>query len=183
VTSPKKTAANRLNAGRSTGPRTRAGKDRARRNALRHGLSTDLNLDSTWGPQIDRFAHALAGEQALDDVVLAAARLASAAELDVVRIRRIRSGLMAQLTPLIEETGQVNQPSIFELAREGMQAGLRGSALVALIMARLSAQPSRRLSEIFAELARIERYERRAISRRKRLFRTLDALRRPKGRV
>ena len=38
VTSPRRVAANRRNAQRSTGPRTAAGKRRASRNALKHGL-------------------------------------------------------------------------------------------------------------------------------------------------
>jgi hypothetical protein len=35
----KQIAANRRNAGRSTGPKTAAGKDRAKGNALKHGLT------------------------------------------------------------------------------------------------------------------------------------------------
>src|SRR5262249_59767536 len=38
TTSPKRRAANRLNALRSTGPRTTAGKQRVRMNAIQHGL-------------------------------------------------------------------------------------------------------------------------------------------------
>ena len=38
MTSPRKLAANRLNAARSTGPRTPAGKTQSSRNALAHGL-------------------------------------------------------------------------------------------------------------------------------------------------
>ena len=45
----KQIAANKRNAARSTGPRTTSGKDRARMNALRRGLSyvgCDLSKDS-----------------------------------------------------------------------------------------------------------------------------------------
>jgi hypothetical protein len=37
-------AANRLNAQRSTGPRTEAGKANSRRNALKHGLTAEKML-------------------------------------------------------------------------------------------------------------------------------------------
>jgi hypothetical protein len=39
MTTEKQIAANRLNARRSTGPKTAAGKRRASQNALRHGLT------------------------------------------------------------------------------------------------------------------------------------------------
>lgn len=46
ASSQKRIDANRENARRSTGPRTRTGKDHARRNGIRHGLTaTDLLLD------------------------------------------------------------------------------------------------------------------------------------------
>ena len=41
MTSPKQIAANRLNARKSTGPRTALGKQRSRCNALRHGLTAE----------------------------------------------------------------------------------------------------------------------------------------------
>src|SRR5262245_46658738 len=51
-TSAKKIAANRRNAQLSTGPRTQAGKDRVRWNALRHGLTakhlTLSGFESRW---------------------------------------------------------------------------------------------------------------------------------------
>ena len=43
--SPRKLAANRANARRSTGPRTREGKRRSSRNALKHGLSVRIAAD------------------------------------------------------------------------------------------------------------------------------------------
>ena len=45
MTSFKQIAANRLNALRSTGPRTQEGKHQSRRNALGHGLTAETVID------------------------------------------------------------------------------------------------------------------------------------------
>lgn len=50
-------AANRLNARRSTGPRTFAGKRRSRRNALRHGLTAETVIDVFERPEDYRRFH------------------------------------------------------------------------------------------------------------------------------
>ena len=58
--SPARVAANRRNAKRSTGPRTVAGKQRASRNALKHGLCARFeNLPSEDGPTFNMFLEEL----------------------------------------------------------------------------------------------------------------------------
>ncbi len=177
MTSPTRSAANRQNAKKSTGPRTRAGKDRVSHNALRHGLATDLALDPLWTPQIDVIAGAIAGSQAGESTVLDAARMAAAAELELIRVRRIRSNLLADLATLIATIEETESPPMLALVQQGLQAGLSRKELLRLVKERREAQPSSRISALIAELARIERYERRAMSRRKGFFRALDALR------
>src|SRR5271154_969525 len=46
MTSFRKIPANRLNALRSTGPKTQEGKHQSRRNALRHGLTSETVIDA-----------------------------------------------------------------------------------------------------------------------------------------
>jgi hypothetical protein len=60
--SERKLAANRGNARRSTGPRTTAGKSRASRNALRHGLAA-MSVPAALPPlpEIERVARAICG--------------------------------------------------------------------------------------------------------------------------
>ena len=61
--SPKKLEANRRNAQRSTGPRTEAGKDRSRRNALKHGvLASDVLIKSGTGAEDAHRFETLLGE-------------------------------------------------------------------------------------------------------------------------
>jgi hypothetical protein len=64
MTSPKKIAANRHNARKSTGPRTERGKSQVRRNALRHGLAQMTAPASAVSNRIERMARAIAGEGA-----------------------------------------------------------------------------------------------------------------------
>ncbi len=130
MTSDARIAANRNNARRSTGPRTREGKQRAARNALTHGLAADLLRDPAIVPEIERLAAAMAGERASPERRALGAILA-AAQLDLWRVRAARAGLIDR-------------------------AAAERSALPGLV--------------------RLDRYERRALSRRNRALRRLQAL-------
>jgi hypothetical protein len=54
--------ANRANAARSTGPRTRAGKAIVARNALRHGLSLPVLADPALAADVAALVQRIAGE-------------------------------------------------------------------------------------------------------------------------
>ena len=138
MTSSSKTTANRRNAARSTGPRSTAGKRRSSRNALRHGLAASAFPDSLAEKDIDALALALAGELASEAGILARARLAAAAELEVRRVRSVRARLLQAL--LTAEEGGVE---------------------------------AERLAKGLAQAARLDRYQRRAMSRRNTLLRAL----------
>jgi hypothetical protein len=89
-------AANRRNAVKSTGPRSSAGKRRARRNSYRHGLS----VAAAGRPdQVERVAREIAGAGA-DAMVLEQARSAAQAQLDLVQIRRMRVSLIQRMAEL-----------------------------------------------------------------------------------
>ena len=125
-------------------------------------------------------ARAIAGSQDADRAVSDAARLAAAAELDLVRIRKLRLGLLTELgSVMLEIGGAADRLTLWDLAQEGFRAGLFGRELVRIIKERQKGHPSSRVRAIILELARIERYERRAMSRRKSLLRALETLRLP----
>ena len=80
-------AANRGNAGKSTGPRSPAGKKRAGGNAYRHGLTVSLLSNAAVAKQIETLARKLAGETN-SKIILEHARVAAQAEIDLARVRR-----------------------------------------------------------------------------------------------
>ena len=133
MTSAAVRAANCANAARSTGPRTRAGKAAVAHNALRHGLSLPVLADPTLAADVAALATRIAGEGASEPRRAAAIRIAEA-QVDVLRVRRVRDQIMA----------------------EGFAA----------------ADPT-------ARLMRLDRYERRALSRRKSAIKAFDDLELP----
>jgi hypothetical protein len=128
MTSDRKIAANRRNAKKSTGPRSEAGRRRSRRNALRHGLAVAIGSLPSYSDDIEALAKALVGDGGPPTEF---ARQVAEAELDLLRIRKIRAS-------------QLN-----------------------VVVGNLDA-PSEAYAELAENLAKLERYERRAYSRRKR---------------
>ena len=59
-----RTRANRRNARASTGPRTKTGKARVAKNALRHGLAVSVSLDPHLADAMNELARVIAGEGA-----------------------------------------------------------------------------------------------------------------------
>ena len=86
--------ANRLNAKRSTGPRTRSGKARVSQNAFKHGLSIPAAVLSAYAPEIEKYLSELVDDTASDAVKLEAAAFAQA-QVDVDRVRMARHLLLA----------------------------------------------------------------------------------------
>jgi hypothetical protein len=67
------------------------------RNAFRHGLSLPLRPDTATSAKIDVIAQMVTRDQADEDHVSAATELAQA-QLQLLRIRRVRTELMARST-------------------------------------------------------------------------------------
>ena len=86
MSSERKITASRNNGRRSSGPRTQAGKTRASRNALQHGLAAISHHQPVPSAEIVRFANALRGDDS-DPALLAQARVIAQNEMVLRAIR------------------------------------------------------------------------------------------------
>ena len=168
MSSDKQTAANRRNGRRSRGPTTTAGKTRSRANALRHGLSATVLTPPDLRDDIEALAKAIAGGDA-EVARLAFARQIAAAQLDLMRVQVAKVALMnsqSLVTPPakepaaeIAETFQNADPDVLALDLSDETALTQDLVLVPSI-------------DVLNQLARLERYERRAIARYRRAARS-----------
>jgi len=93
MASERQIAANRQNARRSTGPRTRAGKRRSSGNALTHGLSS---IAAGGSAEVEALARCLVGHDADPDRV-ELARDVARAHLDLLRLREVQSDMLKRV--------------------------------------------------------------------------------------
>ena len=89
MTSRRQRAANRANAARSTGPRSKSGKAAASLNAMRHGLAMAARSEPGADAEIETLARTIAEEAARPDLMDWARRIAEA-EIDLRRVRCAR---------------------------------------------------------------------------------------------
>jgi hypothetical protein len=153
MTSAKKITANQDNSRRSTGPRTSRGKTRASRNALRHGLAAIELPQPAVSTRIERVAKAIVGDNAMAAQHEQALIIAES-ELMMLNVRAARVAAIEhhrKITPAGSKPG----------------SGFPGADLEAFRLA-------------LPELIKLERYERRAMSRRRHAIRELMEL---KGRA
>lgn len=183
MASERQIAANRRNAGKSTGPRSGAGKKRAGQNAYRHGLTLSLSGAALTG-QAEELARKIAGGIA-DAVTLGHARTAAEAELELARVRRVRLALIERVSAL----GSLKTPTHFRTADGEVrwliamdiwltEQGIRPrrpklqdpAATMPLSQPHRSSEAMRRL---LPDLLKLDRYETRAVGRRDRAIRKL----------
>ena len=89
MTTERQLATNRRNARRSTGPRSKGGKERASRNSYRHGLTTPLITIQQHAKRVEELARKIAAD-ATDFVTLDYARAAAEAEFGIARVRQAK---------------------------------------------------------------------------------------------
>ena len=145
MTSEAKIAANRRNAQRSTGPRTASGKARIRHNAFKHGLAALAVRDPAVAAEVKHLAAVISTEGS-DPADCRQAPIIAECEVALRRVRAARVRVMEEMS----------------LMPPPQKRGARASPPVA---------DQDRLQHCLNQLGQLERYERRALSQRKRALR------------
>jgi hypothetical protein len=161
MSSKKQIAANRRNANRSTGPRTQSGKSRSRANALRHGLLSNALKDFALAAETEELAIRIAREHGKPDHAIEARTIAEA-EVTILRIRAIRANLFDAIA--IDEPACTGQQSLHHPVRATRRSGRQQVE---------PSNPNQAYLRAIPELFKLDRYEQRAIWRRRHALRQL----------
>jgi hypothetical protein len=182
-TSQRKRDSVRRNALAGRGPVTPAGRARAARNARRHGLSAPDLWDAD--AEIDALARRIcppgAGEPAREAHLLGLARRIAEAQVDLMRVRRARHDLIASEFADPHYRTSKNLMARIAMLREAGEMIKRGDQVPPAMAHAIHHRPRGAekfaviLAEIAPQLIAMDRYERRALWRRKHAVRAYDA--------
>jgi len=180
VTSERKIRANRANARASTGPKTAQGRSHTARNALRHALSLPVYSDPALSEEVEALARKIVGTDANSEKRELARRIAEA-HIDLRRVRYARHQLLSQALsdPDYESEGTLRVKAVLvaRCVRRFGQFGPMPNKLAEFLHSKPEGpyKFAAILTDKTRQLIALDRYERRALSRRKFAIRAFDA--------
>ena len=180
MTSERKIRANRANARASTGPKTAQGGSHAARNALRHALSLPVYSDPAWSDEVKALARDIIGTDSNPERQELAHRIAEA-QIDLRRVRHVRHQILSQALSNSDYESKAMLRKKAALAIRILRHSDLDTPMPDNMMEVLNSKPAGpyKFATIIADEVRqllaLDRYERRALSRRKFAIRAFDA--------
>ena len=185
--------ANRENAKRSTGPKTKEGKERAARNAFKHGLSIPATELEEYSQEIQIFAQQLT-EHSSSEEVKSVAFICAQAQVEINRVRHLRQALYADPEArekrlrrrVLDQRLRVKLRMLDKIWTINEKTGdiiINGSLvslyLPLILSIKFDPEPQsleQGIRQLAPKLAKLDRYERRAFSQRRKAIARLKAL-------
>jgi hypothetical protein len=178
LTSDRKIGANRANARASTGPKTTRGRARAARNALRHGLSLPVCSDPALSEEVEALAREIAGIEA-DAKIQDLARRVAEAQIDLRRVRYARHQLLSRALSNSNYDSRDNERKNVALLGTLLRGKAPDMPMEAVAEYLTSTPEGPQKFAILLSLLAMDRYERRALLRRKIAIQAFDEACRP----
>ena len=176
MSSQKQRESSILNGQKSRGPSSEEGRRLSSRNALSLGLSVPIASDPLLCARAERLAQLIAGPGA-GEHRLEEARIIAEAQMDLQRVRRLRLERLAHPSlankPITLRRLQVLRKFVEEhVSDEWDRLIISGEAIHEMLP---DTEPplEEKIGEVISSLHRLDRYERRALSRRKFAIRRL----------
>jgi hypothetical protein len=173
-----KIRSNSANARASTGPKSSHGRIRSARNAFRHGLSLPVYSDRMLAGEVEALAREIAGVGANAETRELARRVAEA-QIDLRRVRDARHQLLSKAlsNPYYDDRAKVREKAAVIMHLLRPNAPDVPPAAVSKYLTTVPEGPHKLaliVSQEVNRLSAMDRYERRALSRRKFAIRAFD---------